>query len=135
MAQSKERIRKNDQKAERIGTPLEDIRYKQSITRLPYSDKDVRKELGTYGTMLNSAEQEKFMKSVQQQKKEDIRLQERNGEQNVREAGSMPGKTVIRSGENAKDLRNDILMEQRRAGRTERKTETENADRRTKRRR
>ena len=135
MAQSKERIGKNDQKAERIGTPLEDIRYKQSITRLSYSDKDVRKELGTYGTMLNSAEQEKFMKSVQQQKKEDIRLQERNGEQNVREAGSMPGKTVIRSGENAKDLRNDILMEQRGAGRTERKTETENADRRTKRRR
>ena len=62
MAGSEERIRKNDQKAERIGTPLEDIRYKQSITRLPYSDKDVRKELGTYGTMLNSTDQEKFRK-------------------------------------------------------------------------
>lgn len=58
MAGSEERIRKNDQKTERIGTPLEEIRYKQSITRLPYSDKDVRKELGTYGTMLNSTDQE-----------------------------------------------------------------------------
>ena len=131
LARNEERIRNNDQKAEQIGTPLEDIRYRQNITRLPYSDKAVRKELGTYGTMLNSVEQEKFMKSVQQQKKENLRLQERNGEQNVQEAGSMPGKTVIRSGENAKDLRNDILMEQRRAGRTERKAETENVDRRT----
>ncbi len=131
LARNEERIRNNDRKAEQIGTPLEDIRYKQNITRLPYSDKAVRKELGTYGTMLSSADQEKFMKSVQQQKKEDLRLQERNGEQNVRETGSMPGKTVIRSSENAKDLRNDILMEQRRAGRTERKAETENVDRRT----
>ena len=132
MAQSKERIRKNDQKAEQIGTPLEDIRYKQSTTRLPYSDKDVRKELGTYGTMLNSADQEKFMKGLHQQKNEDLRLQERNGGQSVRETGtgSVPGRTVIRSGGNAKDLRNDVLTERRRTGSTERKMETENADRR-----
>ena len=120
MAGSEERIRKNDQKAERIGTPLEDIRYKQSVTRLPYSNRDVRKELGTYGTMLNSADQEKFMKGLHQQKNEDLRLQERNGGQSVRETGtgtgSVPGRTVIRSGGNAKDLRNDVL--------------TENADRR-----
>lgn len=134
MAQSEERIRKNDQKAERVGTPLEDIRYRQSTTRLPYSDKDVRKELGTYGTMLNSADQEKFMKGLHQQKNEDLRLQERNGGQSVREAGtgtgSVPGRTVIRSGGNAKDLRNDVLTERRRTGSTERKMETENADRR-----
>ena len=134
MAQSEERIRKNDQKAERIGTPLEDIRYKQSTTRLPYSDKDVRKELGTYGTMLNSADQEKFMEGLHQQKNEDLRLQERNGGQSVRETGtgtgSVPGRTVIRSGGNAKDLRNDVLTERRRIGSTERKMETENADRR-----
>lgn len=134
MAGSEERIRKNDQKAERIGTPLEDIRYKQSVTRLPYSNRDVRKELGTYGTMLNSADQEKFMKGLHQQKNEDLRLQERNGGQSVRETGtgtgSVPGRTVIRSGGNAKDLRNDVLTERRRTGRTERKMETENADRR-----
>lgn len=134
MAGSEERIRKNDQKAERIGTPLEDIRYKQSVTRLPYSNKDVRKELGTYGTMLNSADQEKFMKGLHQQKNEDLRLQERNGGQSVRETGtgtgSVPGRTVIRSGGNAKDLRNDVLTERRRTGSTERKMETENADRR-----
>lgn len=134
MAGSEERIRKNDQKAERIGTPLEDIRYKQSVTRLPYSNKDVRKELGTYGTMLNSADQEKFMEGLHQQKNEDLRLQERNGGQSVRETGtgtgSVPGRTVIRSGGNAKDLRNDVLTERRRTGRTERKMETENADRR-----
>lgn len=134
MAGSEERIRKNDQKAERIGTPLEDIRYKQSVTRLPYSNRDVRKELGTYGTMLNSADQEKFMKGLHQQKNEDLRLQERNGGQSVRETGtgtgSVPGRTVIRSGGNAKDLRNDALTERRRTGRTERKMETENADRR-----
>lgn len=134
MAGSEERIRKNDQKAERIGTPLEDIRYKQSVTRLPYSNRDVRKELGTYGTMLNSADQEKFMKGLHQQKNEDLRLQERNGGQSVRETGtgtgSVPGRTVIRSGGNAKDLRNDVLTERRRTGSTERKMETENADRR-----
>lgn len=134
MAQSEERIRKNDQKAERVGIPLEDIRYRQSTTRLPYSDKDVRKELGTYGTMLNSADQEKFMKGLHQQKNEDLRLQERNGGQSVRETGtgtgSVPGRTVIRSGGNAKDLRNDVLTERRRAESTERKMETENADRR-----
>lgn len=134
MAGSEERIRKNDQKAERIGTPLEDIRYKQSVTRLPYSNKDVRKELGTYGTMLNSADQEKFMEGLHQQKNEDLRLQERNGGQSVRETGtgtgSVPGRTVIRSGGNAKDLRNDVLTERRRTGSTERKMETENADRR-----
>lgn len=134
MAGSEERIRKNDQKAERIGTPLEDIRYKQSVTRLPYSNKDVRKELGTYGTMLNSADQEKFMEGLHQQKNEDLRLQERNGGQSVRETGtgtgSVSGRTVIRSGGNAKDLRNDVLTERRRTGSTERKMETENADRR-----
>lgn len=134
MARSEERIRKNDQKAERIGTPLEDIRYRQSITRLPYSNKDVRKELGTYGTMLSSPDQEKFMKGLHQQKNEDLRLQERNGGQSVRETGtgtgSVPGRTVIRSGGNAKDLRNDVLTERRRTGSTERKMETENADRR-----
>lgn len=134
MAGSEERIRKNDQKAERIGTPLEDIRYKQSVTRLPYSNKDVRKELGTYGTMLNSADQEKFMEGLHQQKNENLRLQERNGGQSVRETGtgtgSVPGRTVIRSGGNAKDLRNDVLTERRRTGSTERKMETENADRR-----
>ena len=134
MAGSEERIRKNDQKAERIGTPLEDIRYKQSVTRLPYSNRDVRKELGTYGTMLNSADQEKFMEGLHQQKNEDLRLQERNGGQSVRETGtgtgSAPGRTVIRSGGNAKDLRNDVLTERRRTGSTERKMETENADRR-----
>ena len=134
MARSEERIRKNDQKAERIGTPLEDIRYKQSVTRLPYSNRDVRKELGTYGTMLNSADQEKFMEGLHQQKNEDLRLQERNGGQSVRETGtgtgSVPGRTVIRSGGNAKDLRNDVLTERRRTGSTERKMETENADRR-----
>ncbi len=64
MAGSEERIRKNDQKTERIGTPLEEIRYKQSITRLPYSDKDVRKELGTYGTMLNSTDQGKIYERI-----------------------------------------------------------------------
>ena len=138
MARSEERIRKNDQKAERIGTPLEDIRYRQSITRLPYSNKDVRKELGTYGTMLSSPDQEKFMKGLHQQKNEELRLQERNGGQSVRETGtgtgtgtgSVPGRTVIRSGGNAKDLRNDVLTERRRTGSTERKMETENADRR-----
>ena len=134
MAQSEERIRKNDQKAERVGIPLEDIRYRQSTTRLPYSDKDVRKELGTYGTMLNSADQEKFMKGLHQQRNEELILQERNGGQSVRETGtgtgSVPGRTVIRSGGNAKDLRNDVLTERRRTGSTERKMETENADRR-----
>ena len=121
MAQSKERIRKNDQQAERIGTPLEDIRYKQSITRLPYSDKDVRKELGTYGTMLNSTDQEKFRKGLHQQRNEDHGLQERNGGQSVRETGteSVPGRTVIRSGGNAKDLRSDVLAERRSAGHAE----------------
>lgn len=135
MAQSEERIRKNDQKAERIGTPLEDIRYKQSTTRLPYSGKDVRKELGTYGTMLNSADQEKFRKSLHQQRNEELILQERNGGQSVRETGtrSVPGRTVIRSGGNAKDLRNDVLTERRRTESTERKMETENADRRNRR--
>ena len=112
MAGSEERIRKNDQKAERIGTPLEDIRYKQNITRLPYSDKDVRKELGTYGTMLNSTDQEKFRKGPSiSREHEDHGLQERNGGQSVRETEtgteSVPGRTIIRSGGNAKDLRND----------------------------
>ena len=123
MAGSEERIRKNDQKTERIGTPLEDIRYKQSITRLPYSDKDVRKELGTYGTMLNSTDQEKFRKDLHQQRNEDHGLQERNGGQNVRETEtgteSVPGRTIIRSGGNAKDLRSDVLAERRSAGHAE----------------
>lgn len=121
MARSEERIRKNDQKAERIGTPLEDIRYKQSITRLPYSDKDVRKELGTYGTMLSSPDQEKFMKGLEQQRMGNKGLQEKNAGQDLREAKpeSVPGKTVIRSSGNAKDLRNDVLAEQRSAGHAE----------------
>lgn len=123
MAGSEERIRKNDQKAERIGTPLEDIRYKQSITRLPYSNKDVRKELGTCGTMLSSPDQEKFRKDLHQQRNEDHGLQERNGGQNVRETEtgteSVPGRTIIRSGGNAKDLRSDVLAERRSAGHAE----------------
>ena len=123
MAGSEERIRKNDQKTERIGTPLEEIRYKQSITRLPYSDKDVRKELGTYGTMLNSTDQEKFRKDLHQQRNEDYGLQERNGGQSVRETEtgteSVPGRTIIRSGGNAKDLRSDVLAERRSAGHAE----------------
>lgn len=123
MAGSEERIRKNDQKTERIGTPLEDICYKQSITRLPYSDKDVRKELGTYGTMLNSTDQEKFRKDLHQQRNEDHGLQERNGGQSVRETEtgteSVPGRTIIRSGGNAKDLRSDVLAERRSAGHAE----------------
>ena len=77
MARSEERIRKNDQKAEHIGTPLEDIRYKQSVTRLPYSNKDVRKELGTCGTMLSSPDQEKFRKDLHQQRNEDHGLQDK----------------------------------------------------------
>lgn len=123
MARSEERIRKNDQKAEHIGTPLEDIRYKQSVTRLPYSNKDVRKELGTYGTMLNSTDQEKFRKDLHQQRNEDHGLQERNGGQSVRETEtgteSVPGRTIIRSGGNAKDLRSDVLAERRSAGHAE----------------
>ena len=123
MARSEERIRKNDQKAEHIGTPLEDIRYKQSVTRLPYSNKDVRKELGTYGTMLSSPGQEKFRKDLHQQRNEDHGLQERNGGQNVRETEtgteSVPGRTIIRSGGNAKDLRSDVLAERRSAGHAE----------------
>ena len=123
MAGSEERIRKNDQKAERIGTPLEDIRYKQSVTRLPYSNRDVRKELGTYGTMLNSTDQEKFRKDLHQQRNEDYGLQERNGGQSVRETEtgteSVPGRTIIRSGGNAKDLRSDVLAERRSAGHAE----------------
>lgn len=123
MARSEERIRKNDQKAEHIGTPLEDIRYKQSVTRLPYSNKDVRKELGTCGTMLSSPDQEKFRKDLHQQRNEDHGLQERNGGQSVRETEtgteSVPGRTIIRSGGNAKDLRSDVLAERRSAGHAE----------------
>lgn len=121
MAGSEERIRKNDQKAEHIGTPLEDIRYKQSVTRLPYSNKDVRKELGTYGTMLSSPDQEKFRKDLYQQRNEDHGLQEKNAGQDLRGAKpeSVPGKTVIRSSGNAKDLRNEILTEQRNVGHAE----------------
>lgn len=121
MAGSEERIRKNDQKAERIGTPLEDIRYKQSVTRLPYSNRDVRKELGTYGTMLSSPDQEKFRKDLHQQRNEDHGLQEKNAGQDLRETKpeSVPGKTVIRSSGNAKDLRNEILTEQRNVGHAE----------------
>ena len=121
MARSEERIRKNDQKAERIGTPLEDIRYKQSVTRLPYSNKDVRKELGTYGTMLSSPDQEKFMKGLEQQRTGNKGPQEKNAGQDLREAKpeSVPGKTVIRSSGNAKDLRNEILTEQRNVGHAE----------------
>ena len=122
MAGSEERIRKNDQKTERIGTPLEDIRYKQSITR---PDKDVRKELGTYGTMLNSTDQEKFMKGLEQQRTGSKGLQEKNAGQDLREAKpeSVPGKTVIRSSGNAKDLRNDVLAEQRKTGSVDRRTD------------
>lgn len=123
MARSEERIRKNDQKAEHIGTPLEDICYKQSVTRLPYSNKDVRKELGTCGTMLSSPDQEKFRKDLHQQRNEDHGLQERNGGQNVRETEtgteSVPGRTIIRSGGNAKDLRSDVLAGRRSAGHAE----------------
>lgn len=121
MAGSEERIRKNDQKAERIGTPLEDIRYKQSVTRLPYSNRDVRKELGTYGTMLNSTDQEKFMKGLEQQRTGSKGLQEKNAGQDLRGAKpeSVPGKTVIRSSGNAKDLRNEILTERRNVGHAE----------------
>ena len=129
-ARRKELLAKNDEwlenqksKTEHIGTPLEDIRYKQSTTRLPYSDKDVRKELGTYGTMLNSADQEKFRKDLHQQRNEELRLQERNGGQSVRETETgtetVPGRTIIRSGGNAKDLRSDILAERRSAGHAE----------------
>ena len=129
-ARRKELLAKNDEwlenqksKTEHIGTPLEDIRYKQSTTRLPYSDKDVRKELGTYGTMLNSADQEKFRKDLHQQRNEELRLQERNGGQSVRETEtgteSVPGRTIIRSGGNAKDLRSDVLAERRSAGHAE----------------
>ena len=121
MAGSEERIRKNDQKAEHIGTPLEDIRYKQSVTRLPYLNRDVRKELGTYGTMLSSPDQEKFMKGLEQQRTGNKGLQEKNAGQDLREAKpeSVPGKTVIRSSGNAKDLRNEILTERRNVGHTE----------------
>ena len=121
MARSEERIRKNDQKAEHIGTPLEDIRYKQSVTRLPYSNRDVRKELGTYGTMLNSTDQEKFMKGLEQQRTGSKGLQEKNAGQDLRGAKpeSVPGKTVIRSSGNAKDLRNEILTERRNVGHAE----------------
>lgn len=121
MAGSEERIRKNDQKAERIGTPLEDIRYKQSVTRLPYSNRDVRKELGTYGTMLNSTDQEKFMKGLEQQRTGSKGLQEKNAGQDLRGAKpeSVSGKTVIRSSGNAKDLRNEILTERRNVGHAE----------------
>ena len=121
MAGSEERIRKNDQKAEHIGTPLEDIRYKQSVTRLPYSNRDVRKELGTYGTMLNSTDQEKFMKGLEQQRAGNKGLQEKNAGQDLRGAKpeSVPGKTVIRSSGNAKDLRNEILTERRNVGHAE----------------
>lgn len=121
MAGSEERIRKNDQKAEHIGTPLEDIRYKQSVTRLPYSNKDVRKELGTYGTMLSSPDQEKFMKGLEQQRTGNKGPQEKNAGQDLREAKpeSVPGKTVIRSSGNAKNLRNEILTEQRNVGHAE----------------
>ena len=138
-ARRKEFLAKNDEwlenqklKTEQIGTPLEDIRYRQSITRLPYSNKDVRKELGTYGTMLSSPDQEKFMKGLEQQRTGNKGLQEKNAGQDLREAKpeSVPGKTVIRSSGNAKDLRNDVLTERRRTGSTERKMETENADRR-----
>ena len=138
-ARRKEFLAKNDEwlenqksKTEQIGTPLEDIRYRQSITRLPYSNKDVRKELGTYGTMLSSPDQEKFMKGLEQQRMGSKGLQEKNAGQDLREAKpeSVPGKTVIRSSGNAKDLRNDVLTERRRTGSTERKMETENADRR-----
>ena len=129
-ARRKELLAKNDEwlenqksKTEHIGTPLEDIRYKQSTTRLPYSDKDVRKELGTYGTMLNSADQEKFRKDLHQQRNEELRLHERNGGQSVRETETgtetVPGRTIIRSGGNAKDLRSDILAERRSAGHAE----------------
>lgn len=121
MAGSEERIRKNDQKAEHIGTLLEDIRYKQSVTRLPYLNRDVRKELGTYGTMLSSPDQEKFMKGLEQQRTGNKGLQEKNAGQDLREAKpeSVPGKTVIRSSGNAKDLRNEILTERRNVGHTE----------------
>lgn len=121
MAGSEERIRKNDQKTERIGTPLEDIRYKQSVTRLPYSNRDVRKELGTYGTMLSSPDQEKFMKGLEQQRTGNKGLQEKNAGQDLRGAKpeSVPGKTVIRSSGNAKDLRNEILTERRNVGHAE----------------
>ena len=121
MAGSEERIRKNDQKTERIGTPLEEIRYKQSVTRLPYSNRDVRKELGTYGTMLSSPDQEKFMKGLEQQRTGNKGLQEKNAGQDLRGAKpeSVPGKTVIRSSGNAKDLRNEILTERRNVGHAE----------------
>lgn len=129
-ARRKELLAKNDEwlenqksKTEHIGTPLEDIRYKQSVTRLPYSNKDVRKELGTCGTMLSSPDQEKFRKDLHQQRNEDHGLQERNGGQNVRETETgtetVPGRTIIRSGGNAKDLRSDILAERRSAGHAE----------------
>ena len=127
-ARRKEFLAKNDEwlenqksKTEQIGTPLEDIRYRQSITRLPYSNKDVRKELGTYGTMLSSPDQEKFMKGLEQQRMGSKGLQEKNAGQDLREAKpeSVPGKTVIRSSGNAKDLRNDVLAEQRSAGHAE----------------
>ena len=81
------------------------------------------KELGTYGTMLNSTDQEKFRKDLHQQRNEDHGLQERNGGQNVRETEtgteSVPGRTIIRSGGNAKDLRSDVLAERRSAGHAE----------------
>lgn len=127
-ARRKEFLAKNDEwlenqksKTEQIGTPLEDIRYRQSITRLPYPNKDVGKELGTYGTMLSSPDQEKFMKGLEQQRMGSKGLQEKNAGQDLREAKpeSVPGKTVIRSSGSAKDLRNDVLAEQRSAGHAE----------------
>ena len=73
--------------------------------------------------MLSSPDQEKFRKDLHQQRNEDHGLQERNGGQNVRETEtgteSVPGRTIIRSGGNAKALRSDVLAERRSAGHAE----------------
>ena len=71
--------------------------------------------------MLSSPDQEKFRKDLHQQRNEDHGLQEKNAGQDLRETKpeSVPGKTVIRSSGNAKDLRNEILTEQRNVGHAE----------------
>ena len=71
--------------------------------------------------MLSSPDQEKFMKGLEQQRTGNKGLQEKNAGQDLRGAKpeSVPGKTVIRSSGNAKDLRNEILTERRNVGHAE----------------
>ena len=133
--EGKKQIRSNDQKTEQIGTSLENIRYKQSVTRLPNSNKDAGKELGIHGTVSDDMNQEKSTKGLERQ--EDKRLPEKNADQDLKETKveSAPGKTVIRSSGNAKDLRNDVLTKRKSARHTEPHVQKmigkKNADRRT----